>query len=367
MRDRFLRAARGEPVDTAPIWLMRQAGRYMPEYRELRRRHPMKDVIRNAELAVEVTMQPLRRLDVDAAILFSDLLVPLWGMGEDFEIVEGRGPVLTRELDARMLASLPPIDLAQLEFTFAAVRALRRTLDRPLIGFTGGPFTFASYLIEGKPSRDYPKTRAFLHAHPSAWAALMTRLADNLADYLRAQIGAGAHAVQVFDSWAGVLSAADFRAHVLPYLSRMLTRVGATAPRIYFSTGSAHLFGAIAALPAEVIGVDWRVTLRSAAALLAGGDRSERDTVGERIGPRASHHLDPESVMFGRALQGNLDPVLLLGNEDDLWAAADTVLAEGRFAAGHIFNLGHGVLPETDPDRVRRLIDWIHERGGRTA
>lgn len=355
MRDRFLRAARGAATDTTPVWLMRQAGRYMPEYRALRREHPMKDVIRNPQLAVEVTLQPLRRFDLDAAILFSDLLVPIWGMGEDFELVEGRGPVLTRELDARALASLPAIDLAKLEFTFAAVRALRSALDRPLIGFTGGPFTFASYLIEGKPSRDYPKTRAFLHAHPAAWSALMTRLADNLADYLRAQIEAGAQAVQVFDSWAGVLSAADFQAHVRPALSRMLTRVGDTVPRIYFSTGSAHLYAAIATLPVEVIGVDWRVSLRTAAALLGDGGAPGADARTRRNAPRT------------RILQGNLDPVLLLGSEDDLWAAADAIVDEGRHIGGHIFNLGHGVLPETNPDRVRALIERVHERGGRSA
>ena len=190
MRDRILKAARGEPTDTTPIWIMRQAGRYLPEYRELRKKHSMEEICRTPALTVEVTLQPLRRFDLDAAILFSDLLVPLWGMGVSFDLVEGKGPVLRKPLTPGELAALPSLDLDALDFTFEAIRRLRRELDRPLIGFTGGPFTFASYLIERKPSRDYPKTRAFLHAQHREWEALMKRLADNLALYLKAQIEA---------------------------------------------------------------------------------------------------------------------------------------------------------------------------------
>lgn len=337
MRDRILKAARGEPVETTPIWIMRQAGRYLPEYRELRKKYSMEEICRTPDLAVEVTLQPLRRFDLDAAILFSDLLVPLWGMGIGFDLVEGKGPVLRKSLTPEELAALPPLNLEDLDFTFEAIRLLRRELDRPLIGFTGGPFTFSSYLIEGKPSRDYPKTRAFLHAHPQKWQALMKRLADNLALYLKAQIEAGVQMVQVFDSWVGVLSPEDFRERVKPHLAAQLAQVGNGVPRIYFSTGSSHLFPEFAGLPAEVMGVDWRVSLTQAKGMF--------DTA--------------------YALQGNLDPILLLGQEENLFAKAAEIVKEGRALAGHIFNLGHGILPLTPPDRVQRLVDLVHAQGER--
>ncbi len=337
MRDRILKAARGKPVDTTPIWIMRQAGRYLPEYREVRKKYSMEEICRTPELTVEVTLQPLRRFDLDAAILFSDLLVPLWGMGIAFDLVEGKGPVLRKALTPAELAALPPVDLGQLEFTFEAVRRLRRELDRPLIGFTGGPFTFASYLIEGKPSRDYPKTRSFLHANSREWESLMKRLADNLALFLAAQIEAGVQMVQVFDSWVGVLSPEDFRERVKPYLAAQLEQVGNRVPRIYFSTASAHLFPEFATLPVEVMGVDWRVSLTHA------------------------HGVFDSAY----ALQGNLDPTLLLGSEEDLYLKATNIVAEGAALAGHIFNLGHGILPATPPDRVHRLVDIVHTSGAR--
>ncbi|MFQ5656713.1 MAG: uroporphyrinogen decarboxylase [Candidatus Methylomirabilales bacterium] len=337
MRDRILKAARGEPADTTPIWIMRQAGRYLPEYREIRKKYSMEEVCRTPELTVEVTLQPLRRFDLDAAILFSDLLVPLWGMGIPFDLVEGKGPVIQKALTPAELAALPPLDLANLEYTFEAIRTLRGELDRPLIGFTGAPFTFASYLIERKPSRDYPLTRAFLHAHPREWKALMNRLADNLSLYLRAQIEAGVQMVQVFDSWVGVLSPDDFRERVKPYLVEQLEHLGNGVPRIYFSTGSSHLFPEFATLPAEVMGVDWRVSLTQAEAIFKGA----------------------------YSLQGNLDPILLLGNEGDLSLKTSEIVVEGQAVTGHIFNLGHGILPPTPPERVERLVDIVHEKGER--
>ncbi|MEE9173244.1 MAG: uroporphyrinogen decarboxylase [candidate division NC10 bacterium] len=337
MRDRILKAARREPVDTTPIWIMRQAGRYLPEYRELRKKYAMEEICRTPELTVEATLQPLRRFDLDAAILFSDLLVPLWGMGIPFDLVEGKGPVLRKALTPAELAALPPLDLAALEFNREAIRILRRELDRPLIGFTGGPFTFVSYLIEGQPSRDYPKTRAFLHAHPREWKALMKRLAENLALYLRAQIEAGVQMVQVFDSWVGVLSPEDFRESVKPYVIEQLEQVGKSVPRIYFSTASAHLFSEFATLPAEVIGVDWRVPLTY-----------------------AKGNFDA-----AYALQGNLDPSLLLGREEELFLKTANIIEEGRALTGHIFNLGHGILPATPPERVKRLVDFVHTTGER--
>lgn len=337
MRNRILKAARGEPTDTTPIWIMRQAGRYLPEYREVRKKYSMEEICRTPDLTVEVTLQPLRRFDLDAAILFSDLLVPLWGMGVPFDLVEGKGPVLREPLTPGELAALPSLDLDELDFTFEAIRLLRRELDRPLIGFTGGPFTFASYLIEGKSSRDYPKTRSFLHTHSLEWEALMKRLADNLALYLKAQIEAGVQMVQVFDSWVGVLSQEDFRLRVKPHLITQLQQVGNGAPRIYFSTGSCHLFPEFATLPTEVMGVDWRMSLTQAKGI------------------------------FDNAypLQGNLDPILLLGQEEDLFGKASEIVTEGRDLVGHIFSLGHGILPPTPPERVQRLVDFVHAEGAR--
>lgn len=337
MRDRVLKAARCEPVDTTPIWIMRQAGRYLPEYREIRNTYSMEEICRTPDLTVEVTLQPVRRFDLDAAILFSDLLVPLWGMGIAFDLVEGKGPMLQKALTPSELAALPPLDLPALESTFDAIRMLRRELDRPLIGFTGGPFTFASYLIEGKPSRDYPQTRAFLHAHPREWKALMRRLAENLSCYLRAQIEAGAQMVQVFDSWVGVLAPEDFRERVKPYLIEQLELVGDDVPRIYFSTASAHLFPEFADLPVEVMGVDWRLSLTQA-----------REVFDDTF-----------------ALQGNLDPSLLLGTEKELFLKTAKIVDEGRMLGGHIFNLGHGILPTTPPERVERLVDFVHAQGAR--
>lgn len=333
-RDRILRAARCEPVDTTPVWFMRQVGRYLPEYRALRSRYSMREILRTPELAAEATWMPLRRFDVDAAILFSDLLVPLWGMGVEFDLVEGKGPVVRTSPDR--WANLPEIDLERVAFTFEAIRILRRTLDRPLIGFTGAPFTVAAYLIEGQASRDWPRTRAFLHTHPKAWHALLQQLATGLGAYLRAQVEAGVHMVQVFDSWVGVLGPVDFVHAVRPHVVAMLNTVGPHVPRIYFTTGSAHLLPHFGMLPAEVIGLDWRTSLADAASTL---------------GPRA--------------LQGNLDPVLLLGPRESLLDRADAVVAEGKGLAGHIFSLGHGLLPETDPGRVAELVDWVHERGAR--
>jgi len=313
---------------------MRQVGRYLPEYRALRSRYSMQEILQTPELAAEATWMPLRRFDVDAAILFSDLLVPLWGMGVEFDLVEGKGPVVRTSADR--WANLPPMDLERVAFTFEAIHLLRRTLDRPLIGFTGAPFTVAAYLIEGQASRDWPRTRAFLHTHPEAWHALLRQLAAGLGAYLRAQVDAGVQMVQVFDSWVGVLSPVDFVRAVRPYVVAMLETVGAQVPRIYFTTGSAHLLPHFRMLPAEVIGLDWRTSLADAA-----------NTLGRR------------------ALQGNLDPTLLLGPRETLLDRADAVVAEGKGLAGHIFSLGHGVLPETDPDRVAELVEWVHERGAR--
>jgi len=334
VRDRLLRAALGQPVDTTPVWFLRQAGRYLPEYRQLRERYSLAELCRRPELAAQVTLLPLRRMDVDAAILFSDLLVPLWGMGLNFQLVEGRGPVLA-PLSADRLAHLPELDLAGVEFVTQTVRVLRAALDRPLVGFCGAPFTVAAYLVEGGPSRDWPRTRALLHARPDVWHALAGRLSTNLAQYLKAQVEAGAQLVQLFDSWVGVLSVEDFRWAVRPYLVQVLKAVEGV-PRVYFATSCTHLLQEFRQLPVEVVGVDWRVDLQQAAAAL--GDK---------------------------VVQGNLDPARLLGDPQALRAEASRIVEGGRTLRGHIFNLGHGVLPETNPDRLAELVDWVHERGKR--
>ncbi len=334
--DRLMRAVRKQPVDTTPVWFLRQAGRYLPEYRALRERYTMRELCRNPELAARVTLQPLARMDVDAAILFSDLLVPLWGMGLDFLVEEGKGPVLEQTLSKEELVALPDLDLDAVFFVPQTVRLLRASLDRPLVGFAGAPFTVAAYLVEGRPSRDWPRTRAFLHAYPDAWHALASKLSSNLAAYLRAQVEAGADLVQIFDSWVGVLSPEDFRWAVRPYLQQLLEALEGT-PRVYFATGCAHLLEEFSHLPVEVLAVDWRVRLQWVA----------------RCAPE-------------KAVQGNLDPALLLGDPKRLWEATDRLVDEGLALCGHVFNLGHGVLPQTDPDRLARLVDRVHERGRRT-
>jgi uroporphyrinogen decarboxylase len=331
-----LRAARGQPVDTTPVWFLRQAGRYLPEYRRLRERYSLRELCRHPELAAEATLQPLARMDVDAVILFSDLLVPLWGMGLDFQLEEGRGPFLSPPPSAEELARLPELDLAAVEFVPQTVRLLRRVLDRPLVGFAGAPFTVAAYVVEGRASRDWPRTRSLLRARPDLWHALAGRLASNLALYLRAQVEAGAQLVHLFDSWVGVLSAEDFRWAVRPYLVQVLRAVEGV-PRVYFATGCAHLLQEFRDLPVEVVGVDWRVSLPAVA-----------------------------SAVGDKALQGNLDPAALLGDPQTLRAEARRIVEQGRRLKGHVFNLGHGVLPETDPGRLAALVDWVHEGGKRT-
>lgn len=332
----MLQAAWGRPVDTTPVWFLRQAGRYLPEYRRLRERYSLRELCRHPELAAEATLQPLAHMDVDAAILFSDLLVPLWGMGLDFQLEEGRGPVLSPPPSPEELARLPELDLAAVEFVPHTVRLLRRVLDRPLVGFAGAPFTVAAYVVEGRPSRDWPRTRSLLHARPDLWHALAGRLASNLALYLRAQVEAGVQLVHLFDSWVGVLSAEDFRWAVRPYLVQVL-RALEGVPRVYFATGCAHLLQEFRDLPVEVVGVDWRVPLPAVA-----------------------------SAVGDKALQGNLDPAALLGDPQTLRAEARRIVEQGRRLKGHVFNLGHGVLPETDPGRLAALVDWVHEGGKRT-
>jgi uroporphyrinogen decarboxylase len=321
---------------------MRQAGRSLPEYRQARAGIPMLDSCTSAELVTEITLQPLRRYDVDAAILFSDIVVPLQAVGVGIDIKPGVGPVIDEPIrDERGLERLRPLEPDDVPYITEAVGALVTELGaRPLIGFAGAPFTLASYLIEGGPSRNHDRTRALMYAEPRLWHALLTRLTDITISFLKVQVAAGVSAVQLFDSWVGAVGPADYRQSVLPYSSRVFAALAADdVPRIHFGVGTSELLGVLGEAGADVVGVDWRVPLDDAA-----------------------HRVAP-----GKALQGNLDPAALLAPWDVVQQRARDVLARGRVAEAHIFNLGHGVLPETDPDILARLTDFVHEESARAS
>ena len=340
MTSPFIRACRREPVPYTPVWFMRQAGRSLPEYRRVREGIPMLESCTRPELITEITLQPLRRYDVDAAILFSDIVVPLRAVGVDVDIKPGVGPVVDRPLrGAGDLSRLRPLEPADVPYITEAVRSLVAELgDKPLIGFAGGPFTLASYLIEGGPSKNHDRTKALMYGDPGLWHGLIGALADLAISFLRVQIAAGASAVQLFDSWVGVVSPEDYRRSILPHTSRIFAALEqAGVPRIHFGVGTGELLGLLGEAGADVVGVDWRIPLDEAA---------------RRVEP-------------GKALQGNLDPAILLAPWDVVEPRAREVLARGRSAEGHIFNLGHGVLPETAPDTLARLTDLVHEASAR--
>jgi uroporphyrinogen decarboxylase len=330
----FLVAARGGVPSRTPVWFMRQAGRSLPEYRVLRAGTKMLDACFDPDLVCEITMQPVRRHGVDAAILFSDIVVPLVAAGVDLDIVAGVGPVVATPIrSAQAVAALPELDAEQVAPVAEAVRLLTSALgDTALIGFAGAPFTLASYLVEGGPSRNHERTKALMYSDPATWHALLDRLADIALTFLHAQIDAGVDAVQLFDSWAGALSLKDYREFVLPHSAKVLGGLaGAGVPRIHFGVGTANLLGAMREAGADVVGVDWRTPLTDAA---------------QRVS--------------GAAVQGNLDPAVLFAGEDILRGEVTRIIGEGRAANGHIFNLGHGVLPETDPDMITRVVDMVH-------
>jgi uroporphyrinogen decarboxylase len=336
----FLRACRGEAVPYTPVWFMRQAGRALPEYHAVRDGVPMLESCTRPELVAEITLQPVRRYGVDAAILFSDIMVPLKAVGVDLDIVSGVGPVVAAPV--RSLADLEPLrplHEADVPYVSSAVRELVRTLGpTPLIGFAGAPFTLASYLVEGRPSRDHAATKALMYSAPDVWHALLSRLAGISATFLRLQVEAGASAVQLFDSWAGALAPADYERFVLPYSQQVLESVGELGvPRIHFGVNTGELLGLMSSAGADVVGVDWRVPLESAI---------------ERVP--------------GKAVQGNLDPALVFAPWDVIADKTRSILAAGRHAPGHIFNLGHGVLPSSDPDVLTRLVDLVHTVSRRT-
>lgn len=336
---RFVRACGRAPVDRTPVWLMRQAGRYMSEYRELRKKYGMLDIIRNPELSCQVTMQPIDAFDLDAAIIFADILPPLEALGLRIGFEAGEGPAVynpvRNEADIHAL-TVPDIEEAT-GSTLEAIRLVRRELDPrniPLIGFSGAPFTLASYAVEGGSSKDFTTTKRLMMGRPDLWRKLMDRLAHLVGSYLRAQALAGAQALQLFDTWAGLLSPADYAEFALPYNQAVIREaLKAGVPVIYFSTGTNGMLELVAQTGAPVIGVDWRVDLGT-----------------------AWQHLGSEV-----AIQGNLDPVALLGDWPELESRAAAVLQSAAGRPGHIFNLGHGVLRETSVDNVRRLVDFVHE------
>ncbi|WP_205795741.1 uroporphyrinogen decarboxylase [Micromonospora sp. CMU55-4] len=332
----FVRACRREPGPHTPVWFMRQAGRSLPEYREIRANVPMLESCRRPDLVTEITLQPVRRHGVDAAILFSDIVVPVAAAGIDLDIVPGTGPVVAEPIrTAADVERISPIGRDEVSYVDEAVRQLVVELgDTPLIGFAGAPFTLASYLVEGGPSRTHAKTKALMYGDPDLWHALCARLAEVTLAFLQVQIDAGVSAVQLFDSWAGALSEADYRRFVLPHSTYVLGGLADSGvPRIHFGVGTGELLGAMGEAGADVVGVDWRTPL---------------DVATGRIGP-------------DKAVQGNLDPTVLLAP----WPVVETevrrIIEQGRAAPGHVFNLGHGVLPETDPEVLTRVVALVHE------
>jgi uroporphyrinogen decarboxylase len=333
----LLRAARRAPTPFTPVWLMRQAGRYLPEYRALRARHAFLELCHNSEAAAEVTLQPVERLGVDAAILFADILLIVEPLDVGLEFARGEGPVIHRPIrSGAQVDRLAPVDVdTAVPFVFETVRKVVRALDGrvPLIGFAGAPFTVASYIVEGGASRDYLHTKRLMYREPEAWHRLMELLADATAGYLNGQIAAGAAAVQLFDSWVGVLNASDYRTFVQPHVRTLLKALTPGTPVIHFGTGTTHLLPHMREAGGDVIGVDWRVDLDVAWRL-----------IGEDV-----------------AIQGNLDPAILLAEPAYIQDRVRDVLARAGGRPGHIFNLGHGVLPDTPVDHVKAVVDLVHE------
>ena len=338
----FLRACRKQDVNYTPVWFMRQAGRYLEEYRRLREKHTLIEICKNPELAAEVTLQPIRRFPIDAAIIFADILLPLESMGLDFEFARGEGPVIHRPIrtleDVRALTQ--PDHDGVLGSVFEAIRLVRKELNSkiPLLGFAGAPFTVASYMIEGGYSRLFLNTKTIMYGQADAWHLLMEKLSEITFQYLKRQVSAGAEALQLFDSWVGCLSPHDYRRYVLPYSKSVLDRLKPCAvPLIHFGTGTATLLELMKEAGGTVIGVDWRIPLND---------------VFDRLGD-------------GVAVQGNLDPAALLGPLSTLEARVEEVLEQAQGRPGHIFNLGHGILPQTPVENVEAVVEWVHEKTAR--
>jgi uroporphyrinogen decarboxylase len=340
MSDRLLRACRREPVDATPVWFMRQAGRSFAAYRTLRERYGILELAKTPDLCAEVTLMPVRELGVDAAVMFADIMLPLEPMGVRLRIEPEVGPIIERPIrSAGDVEALRPFDPAAVSFTLEAIRLVRDELDgtAAVIGFSGAPFTLACYLIEGRPSRDFATAKAFMFREPVAWGHLMERLSVMVVAYVRAQVEAGAQVAQLFDSWVGGLGPADYVSHVQPHMRRIFDGLRDVLT-IHFGTATAALLELMADAGGDVMGIDHRVSLADA---------------WRRVGP-------------SRGIQGNLDAARLLAGWEATETGARNVLDEAGGRAGHIFNLGHGVLPETDPDLLRRLVELVHEQTSRT-
>ena len=340
---RFLKACRLEPVDATPVWFMRQAGRYMSEYQTLRRKYSLLQLCRTPDLATEVTLQPVQRLDVDAAILFSDLLLPFEPMGLHFDFVAGEGPAIENPVrsidDIARLKKFEPREA--LSHVLETIKLVQHELDErlPLIGFAGAPFTLASYAIEGGHSNNFGHTKTLMYRHPDAWHQLCEKFSTIVADYLIAQIEAGVNAIQVFDSWVGALNQTDYKEFVLPHTRHIFDTIGKRVPTIHFGTGTTTILEDLRDAGGDVIGVDWRLPI---------------DLAWERIG-------------HSRAVQGNLDPTLLLGPQERLLEKTEDILAKVNRQPGHIFNLGHGILPSTPVENVQILAKHVHTISARVA
>lgn len=333
MNDLFLRAARGEKTERIPVWLMRQAGRTLPGYKKLREKYGVLELAQTPELAAQVSAEPIERLGVDAAILFADIMLLPLALGVKLEIVDSVGPVIESPLENKAdIERLVPFKKNQVQYLGETIRLLQSRLDVPVIGFSGAPFTLASYLIEGKPTRDWVKTKRFMYEQPENWDLLMRTLSDAVIGYLSAQIQAGAHAVQLFDSWVGCLSPATYRTHVLPHVQRIFSALkDRKVPRIHFGTDTGAMLEDFANVDCEVLGVDWRIELSKA-----------REIVGKKT------------------LQGNLDPSVLLCDWNVVEKKVDEMLEDLGNRKGYIFNLGHGVNPKTDDAQIKRLVEYVH-------
>ena len=335
MNDIFLKACRSEAVNRVPVWFMRQAGRSLPGYRKLRETHDVLSLAQTPELAAQVSIEPIDLLGVDAAILFADIMLLPIAMGIEVKIVENVGPVIDNPIDTpEDVSRLQPFISERIAYLKETIRILRSKLEVPVLGFSGAPFTLASYLIEGKPSRTWLKTKRFMLEHPEAWETLMIRLSKGVVEYLKTQIAAGAQAVQLFDSWVGCLSPAQYQKQVLPHVQHIFKSLkGDGVPRLHFGTNTAGILNEFASVDCEVIGVDWRIGLAEAK---------------NRIG--------------NKALQGNLDPAMLLSPWETLTETVDRMLGEINPKQGYIFNLGHGMPPEADNEVVRKLVKYVHAR-----
>ena len=335
--DRFLKACRRESVDCTPVWMMRQAGRYLPEYRDIRAKHTFLEMCKTPELAAEVTIQPVRRYEIDAAIIFADILLPLEPMGIGLEFAKGEGPVIHNPVRTMAdVQKLKPIDAAnQIEYLMKAIKLVLRELDGkvPLIGFSGAPFTLASYIIEGGGSRNYEHAKAMMFAEPRAWHRLMEHLTGVIINYLNAQIDSGVQVVQLFDSWVGALGPSDYREFVLPHQKSVIAGVKRAVPLIHFAHGATHLLEMAAEAGGDVIGLDWRCDL---------------DAAWKRVG-------------YDKAVQGNLDPVSLFGSRDFIRKRTKDILDRAGGRNGHIMNLGHGILQQTPLDHAAEFINATHE------